>query len=263
MIAAQSGDLLERRIIIQVRDLVTRFGHETIHDGINLDICQGEIIGLVGGSGSGKSTLLRALTMLLQPSGGSIRIGRHELIGIDEASASELRRHMGVMFQQGALFSSLTVLQNVCVPLKEQTQLSAQLIQQLGLMKLKLVGLTEQVADKYPKHLSGGMIKRVAVARALALDPDILFLDEPSAGLDPISAHALDELILQLRKALGLTVVIVTHDIDSLWRLTDRVAFLGEKRLLAVADLKTLSQHPHPLIHEYFQGPRGRAAQVK
>jgi phospholipid/cholesterol/gamma-HCH transport system ATP-binding protein len=246
--------------VIAIRGLRTCFGETCIHDGLDLSIEAGEVVAIVGGSGTGKSVLLREIIMLVRPAGGSVRLFGEEVVGIEEGGADRLRRRFGVMFQQGALFSSLTVLENVCVPLREHTELSDSLIRELALLKVALAGLPPSAAGKYPGELSGGMLKRAAVARALALDPELLFLDEPSAGLDPVSAGALDDLILQLAASLGLTVVLVTHDLDSLWRVTDRVAFLGEKRVLEMGTMKQLSQSDKPLIQEYFQGPRGRAA---
>jgi phospholipid/cholesterol/gamma-HCH transport system ATP-binding protein len=247
--------------IIQARGLKTCFGPHCIHEDLDLDVQRGEVLGIVGGSGTGKSVLLREIIMLLRPAGGSIRLFGEELVGIGTAAADRLRRRFGVMFQQGALFSSLTVEENVAVPLHERGGLSESLIRELARLKIALSGLPAVACARYPRQLSGGMLKRAAVARALALDPDLLFLDEPSAGLDPVGAAALDDLILQLKASLGLTVVMVTHDLDSLWRVTDRVAFLGEKRVLMQAPMAELARADHPLIHEYFSGPRARAAQ--
>ena len=247
--------------VITVSGLETRFGDFYVHNGVNLEVCRGEIFAIVGGSGTGKSTLLREIIMLETPVAGSIQIFDQDIIGLDDSSADRLRRRFGVMFQKGALFGSLTVQENVAVPLREHTRLSDKLIMELAMLKIALVGLPMKAAAMYPQQLSGGMIKRAAVARALALDPEILFLDEPSAGLDPNGANELDELILQIRESLGLTVVIVTHDLDSLWRITDRVAFLGEKRVLEIDTMKALSNSSHPLIQAYFHGPRGRAAE--
>lgn len=246
--------------VIQVRGLSSRFGDQVIHEGLDLEVRQGEILGLVGGSGSGKTTLLRAIIMLGTPAAGSIRVFGEEVIGLGEAAADRLRRRFGVMFQQGALFSSLTVLENVEAPLREHTRLSAASIREIAHLKVALAGLPTRSAALYPRELSGGMIKRAAVARALALDPALLFLDEPSAGLDPVSANGLDELVVQLRDALELTIVVVTHDLDSLWRTTDRVAFLGQRRVLALDTINNLSRSPLPELQAYFQGPRGRAA---
>lgn len=250
-----------REPIIEIQNLETRFGKTLIHQNISLEIYRREIFAIVGGSGSGKSTLLREIIMLVPPTAGSIQIFGEECGNMDETRAARLRSRLGMMFQQGALFGSLTVLENVALPLREHTRLSSRLITQLALHKIELVGLPLEAAVKYPRELSGGMIKRAAVARALALDPELLFLDEPSSGLDPVSAAALDALILELSSSLNLTVVLVTHDLDSLWQVTDRAAFLGEKTLLGLGTVAELASSPHPLIHAYFQGPRGRAAQ--
>ena len=245
-------------IVIEVRGLRTQFGEHVIHDGIDLEVHRGEIIGIVGGSGAGKSVLLRHMIMLMEPAEGSIRLLGQETHGLRARAADRLRQRFGVMFQQGALFSSLTVVENIAVPLTEHTKLSRKQIEEIALLKLALAGLQAEAAHKYPSELSGGMLKRAAVARALALDPELIFLDEPSAGLDPVSAAALDELVLQLRDSLGLTVVFVSHDLDSLWRVTDRVAFLGEKKILAMGSMKELSRSENPLVKDYFSGPRAR-----
>jgi len=245
--------------VIEVRGLRTQFGDHVVHENLDLDVHRGEIIGIVGGSGAGKSVLMRHIIMLNQAAAGSIKLLGRELNGISRRHADELRRRFGVMFQQGALFSSLTVLENIAVPLLEHTKLRSRQIEAISLLKLGLAGLTGGAAHKYPSELSGGMLKRAAVARALALDPELIFLDEPSAGLDPVSASALDELILQLRDSLGLTVVLVSHDLDSLWKVTDRVAFLGEKRILEIGPMAELSRSGHPLLSAYFSGPRARA----
>ncbi len=246
--------------VIRVRGLRTQFGTLVVHDNLDLDVERGEVVALVGGSGSGKTTLMREIIMLQAPAAGSIRLFGQEVVGAGDMEAFRLRSRFGVMFQQGALFSSLTVRENVGVPLREHTRLHGDLIDDIAGLKIALAGLPSHAADKFPRQLSGGMLKRAALARALALDPDLLFLDEPTAGLDPVSANALDELILQLKASLGLTVVMVTHDLDSLWRTTDRVAFLGEKRLIGYGPMTELSGSEHPLIRDYFSGPRGRAA---
>ena len=248
--------------VIEIRGLSTRFGSLLVHEGLDLDVRRGEVAALVGGSGSGKTTLLREIIMLLAPSGGSIRLFGEELLGIGEAAALGLRRRFGVLFQMGALFSSLTVLENVMVPLQEHTDLPPAWLREVAALKIALAGLPAHAADKLPRELSGGMLKRASLARALALDPELLFLDEPTAGLDPLSAGALDELVLQLKESLGLTILMVTHDLDSLWRTTDRVAFLGERRVIGHAPMRELVRSPHPLIRDYFDCPRAQAAGV-
>lgn len=246
--------------VIRIRGLLTQFGRQVVHQDLDLDIQRGEVIAIVGGSGSGKTTLVREILTLTPPAGGSIQVFDQEVADGSAAAQRLLAQRSGVLFQQGALFSSLTIQENVAIPLREHTRLGQELIEEIARLKIALAGLPPATASKYPAQLSGGMIKRAALARALALDPELLFLDEPSAGLDPVSANALDELILQLRESLKLTVVMVTHDLDSLWRVTDRVAFLAEKRVLACEHLNTLSRRKHPEIEAYFGGPRGRAA---
>lgn len=247
--------------VIEIRGLKTQFGATVILENLDLSIRRGEIAALVGGSGSGKTTLLRAIIMLQRAVQGSIQLFGQEVVDISERAAFGLRRRFGVMFQQGALFSSLTVCQNVAAPLIEHTALDKTLIGDIARLKIALAGLPADAAHKYPSELSGGMVKRAALARALALDPDVLFLDEPTAGLDPVSASALDELVLQLRASLGLTIVIITHDLDTLWRVADRVAFLAERRVIAYGSMEELTASSHPLIRDYFDTPRARAAQ--
>ncbi|HAS52206.1 MAG TPA: ABC transporter ATP-binding protein [Gammaproteobacteria bacterium] len=247
--------------VIVVRDLQTRFGVTIIHDHLDFTVQRGEIVALVGGSGSGKTTLLRAIILLLQPTAGSIQLFGQEIIGISGSAAFRLRRRFGMLFQQGALFSSLTVRENVATPLREHTRLSTRQMMDIADLKIALAGLPAETGNKLPRELSGGMLKRAALARALALDPALLFLDEPTAGLDPVSAGAFDELVVQLKESLGLTVVMVTHDLDTLWQATDRVAFLGERRVIGYAPMQELTRSEHPLIRAYFAGPRGRAAQ--
>ena len=253
---------MSARPVIEIRGLGTRFGPLVVHEDLDLEVRRGEVLALVGGSGSGKTTLLREIIMLLAPSAGSIRLLGEELAGIGEADALRLRRRFGVLFQMGALFSSLTVLENVMVPLREHTDLPREWLRELAALKMALAGLPAHAADKLPRQLSGGMLKRASLARSLALDPELLFLDEPTAGLDPLSAGALDELVLQLKESLGLTIVMVTHDLDSLWRTTDRVAFLGERRVIGLAPMRELVQSPHPLIRDYFDCPRAQAAGI-
>lgn len=247
--------------VIELRGVCTRFGSARIHENLDLTIQRGEVLALVGGSGSGKTTLLHEMIMLRQPSSGSIRLFGEEIVGAGAEVLEQQRQRFGVLFQQGALFSALTVLQNVGVPLREHTKFPDELIDQIALLKIQQAGLPADAALKYPSELSGGMIKRAALARAMALDPQVLFLDEPTAGLDPVSASAFDELVLRLKQWLGLTVVMVTHDLDSLWKVADRVAVLGERRVIAVAPMTELAQVDHPAVQAYFEGPRARAAQ--
>lgn len=244
--------------IIEVTDLKIYLGGAWVHKGINLDVRRGEILAIVGGSGAGKSLLLRQILALQQPTSGEIKIFGENLQAISAETLDQLRQRLGVLFQHSALFSSLTLLENVKFPLQQYTKLPADIIQELALIKILATGLPEDAANKYPSELSGGMEKRAALARAIVLDPELLFLDEPTSGLDPHSASGFDELVLNLRDALGLTVVMVTHDLDSLWRTTDRVAFLGEGKVLCLAPMKELVQTKNELIQEYFKGPRGR-----
>jgi phospholipid/cholesterol/gamma-HCH transport system ATP-binding protein len=244
--------------VIRVRGLVTRFGTQTVHDGLDLDIRRGEILAIVGGSGTGKSVLLRTILGLKQPEGGTIEVFGQRPDELPPAARRALQERWGVLFQNGALFSSLTVAQNIRVPFREHTQLSHKLAGDLIRLKIQLVGLPPETAAKFPSELSGGMRKRAALARALALDPEILFLDEPTAGLDPIAAGQFDDLIRNLRRSLNLTVVMVTHDLDTLAAITDRIAVLLDKRIM-VGTMRELMALPHPWIREYFHGPRGRA----
>ena len=246
--------------VIEIRNLHSRFGQNVVHDNISLSVMPGEIFALVGGSGCGKSTLLRTILLLQKPVSGSIKVFGQEVIGMDDERARPLRRRFGVMFERGALFSALTVSENVGMVLREHTGISEKLITEVAALKIALTGLPADAADKYPGELSGGMRKRAALARAIALDPELLFLDEPTAGLDPLSAAGIDELIRRLRDALGLTIMLVTHDLDLLWRVADRVAVLGEGHILGVGTMTELSKMDHPIIRDYFYGPRGRAA---
>ncbi|SEI56121.1 phospholipid/cholesterol/gamma-HCH transport system ATP-binding protein [Azotobacter beijerinckii] len=247
--------------LIRVRGLVNRFGRQTVHDGLDLDIRRGEILGVVGGSGTGKSVLLRSIVGLHRPSAGRIEVFGEDLLTLPSAQRSRLERRFGVLFQQGALFTSLNLAENVALPLIEHAGLSRPEAEHLARLKLALAGLPASAADKYPDELSGGMIKRAALARALALDPEVLFLDEPTAGLDPIGAAAFDQLILTLRDALGLGVFLVTHDLDTLYTSCDRVAVLAQKRVLVADRLEVVAATDDAWIREYFHGPRGRAAQ--
>ena len=244
--------------IISVADVVTQFGENVVHDGVSLSVQHGEIYGLLGGSGSGKSTLMKEMIMLLQPVSGKLHVLGHDLTTIDQSEAASLQSQWGVLFQHGALYSSLTVMENVAIMLKEYTALPEKLIREIVRMKINLVGLPEHAADLYPSQLSGGMIKRASLARALAMDPRLLFLDEPTSGLDPIGAEEFDNLILELRDMLDLTVVMVTHDLDSIWTIVDRFAVLANKRVIAEGTLNEVIQHPHPVIKQFFWGERGR-----
>ena len=258
--SAEKQQLQNGSAVIEVRDLHTRYGKAVVHENVSLTVWPGEIFSLVGSSGCGKSTLLRAIIMLLQPVSGSIRVFGQEVIGLSDEKALMLRRRWGVMFERGALFSSLTVAENVGMVLHEHTQLSSGLIDEVAALKIALTGLPADARAKYPSELSGGMRKRAALARAIALDPELLFLDEPTAGLDPLSASGIDELVRNLRDALGLTIMMVTHDLDLLWQTADRVAVLDGGNILGLGTMEELSQSEHPLIREYFYGPRGRAA---
>ena len=246
--------------VIQARGLCNRFGSQTVHENLDLDLYRGEILAVVGGSGSGKSVLLRSIIGLRQANEGRVTVFGQDLVGLDERQRSQVERRFGVLFQKGALFSSLTVTENVALPLIEHAGLSRADAEHLAGVKLALAGLPISAADKSPASLSGGMIKRAALARALALDPDILFLDEPTAGLDPIGAAAFDQLILTLRDALGLSVFLITHDLDTLYTITDRVAVLAQKKVLVAGPLSSVAQADDPWIHDYFHDPRGRAA---
>lgn len=245
--------------IVSVRGIVNRFGAQVVHDGIDFDVKEGEVFGIVGGSGSGKSVLLRTLLGLQHPEAGTVRIEGHEITAMGDRELRQIKRRYGVTFQRGALFTSLTVAGNISLPVFEAMELPQQAVSSLVELRLRMVGLPADSAAKFPAQLSGGMIKRVALARALALDPSLLFLDEPTAGLDPIAAAAFDELLLYLRKALGLTVVMVTHDLDTLVRTCDRVAVLVEGKVI-VDTLQGIVANDHPWIREYFHGDRGRAA---
>ncbi len=246
--------------IISVRGLVTRFGKHTVHDGLDLDVRQGEIIGIVGGSGAGKSVLLHAVVGLLKPAAGQITVFGENVRDTNAEDFRRLRKRWGVMFQDGALFSSLSVQQNVEAPMRELLALPPETRAALAAIKVRMVGLPENALQKMPSELSGGMRKRAGFARAIALDPEIVFLDEPTAGLDPIGAAAFDELIAQLRRALGLTVFMVTHDLDSLHAICDRIAVLAEGRVLATGTMTEMQAIDHPWVQAYFKGPRARAA---
>ncbi|MBX3476308.1 MAG: ABC transporter ATP-binding protein [Brevundimonas sp.] len=246
--------------LIEVRGLLSQFGERVIHQELNLDVERGEVLGVVGGSGTGKTVLLNSIIGLKEPEGGTIRVFGHDRAELSKEQAFDIERRTGVLFQQGALFSALTVLDNVASPLVEHTSLPRDMIRDLAEMKIAMVGLGPESHYLKPAELSGGMRKRVGLARALALDPELLFLDEPTAGLDPIGAAAFDDLIRQLSDDLGLTVFMITHDLDSLYAICDKVAVLADKQVVAKATVRELERSGHPWIQEYFLGPRGRAA---
>ncbi len=246
--------------VIEVRNVCTRFGAQVVHRDVSLDVRRGEIFALAGASGCGKSTLLREMIVLERPVSGSIRVLGQELAGLSDEAAMPLRRRFGVMFERGALFSSLTVSENVGLPIREHEHLDDRFVDELAAVKIALAGLPAEAGAKYPAELSGGMRKRAALARAMALDPELLFLDEPTAGLDPLSATGFDELVRGLRDNLGLTLMVITHDLDLLWSVADRVAFMAEGRVLGVGTMQELSKSDHPVLREYFYGPRGRSA---
>jgi phospholipid/cholesterol/gamma-HCH transport system ATP-binding protein len=246
--------------LIEVRGLLSQFGDRVIHQDLDLTLERGEVLGVVGGSGTGKTVLLNSIIGLKEPEGGTVSILGYDRATMTEADEADVQRRTGILFQQGALFSSLSVIDNVASPLVEHTGLSADVIRELAEMKIAMVGLKPEAHHLKPAELSGGMRKRVGLARALALDPELLFLDEPTAGLDPIGAAAFDSLIRQLSDDLGLTVFMITHDLDSLYAITDKVAVLAEKGIVAKATVQELERSDHPWIREYFLGPRGRAA---
>jgi phospholipid/cholesterol/gamma-HCH transport system ATP-binding protein len=245
--------------IIRIRGLTNELGGNLIHDRLDLDVIRGEVLGVVGGSGAGKSVLLRSIVGLNKPKSGEIEVFGEETSKLTPVELRGLQLRWGVLFQEGALFSSHTVAENIQVPLRRYTKMSQKLMDEVAALKVSVVGLPPDAAHKYPSELSGGMKKRAGLARALALDPDLLFLDEPTAGLDPISASHFDQLVSDLQKSLKLTVFMVTHDIDTLRATTDRIAVLVDKKI-KVGTIEALMKDPHPWIHEYFSGPRGRAA---
>jgi phospholipid/cholesterol/gamma-HCH transport system ATP-binding protein len=247
--------------LIVVRDVVNRFGAQVVHDGVSFEVMPGEVFGIVGGSGSGKSVLLRTLLGLRRPDAGTVEIEGREITAMDDRQLRDVKRRYGVTFQHGALFTSLTVAENVTLPVAEVLDLDEATFTRLLELRLRMVGLPLEAAAKHPAQLSGGMVKRVALARALALDPAILFLDEPTAGLDPIAASAFDELVLYLRDTLRLTIVMVTHDLDTLARTCDRVAVLVDRKVI-VDTLEGIVANEHPWIRHYFHGGRGRAVRA-
>jgi phospholipid/cholesterol/gamma-HCH transport system ATP-binding protein len=247
--------------IISIRGVVNRFGAQVVHDGVDLDVFPGEVLGIVGGSGTGKSVLLRTMLGLQRPAAGQVLIEGRDITRMSPVELLSVKRRYGVTFQHGALFSSLTVAENIQLPIREYFDASEQTLNALTELRLRMVGLPLDAAGKLPSQLSGGMIKRAALARALALDPGLLFLDEPTAGLDPISAAGFDELVRYLHRGLKLTIVMITHDLDTLLATCNRVAVLIDQKIV-VDTLDGIMNHPHPWIQEYFHGPRARAAQA-
>ncbi|HBI21652.1 MAG TPA: ABC transporter ATP-binding protein [Legionella sp.] len=238
--------------VIEIKGLKNYLGGKWVHSGVNLTVNQGEILAIIGGSGSGKTTILRSILMLLKPTAGSIHVFGQDIANLDEQEANALRRRWGMLFQHSALFSVMNVLENIMFPMQELTTLDPSFMKQLALLKIALVGLPVDTASLYPSELSVGMQRRAAAARAIAMDPELLFLDEPTSGLDPLSAKQFDKLIVFLRDTLNLTVVIISHDIDSLKRTTDRVAFIGDGKVISVQPIHELIKNKHPLIADYF-----------
>jgi phospholipid/cholesterol/gamma-HCH transport system ATP-binding protein len=249
--------------IIAVRGLRNGFGSQVVHDGLDLDVRRGEILGVVGGSGTGKSVLMRSIIGLQTPQAGDVTVLGEPMVGRAEDESKDIRRRWGVLFQGAALFSALTVAENIQVPIREYyPKLKQQLMDEIASYKIVMCGLPAEAGPKFPNELSGGMKKRAGIARALALDPELLFLDEPTAGLDPIGAAAFDQLVLSLRDALGLTVFLITHDLDTLYAICDRIAVLADRKVVAVGTIPELLALDHPWIQKYFRGPRGRAAEA-
>ncbi|MEH7877127.1 ABC transporter ATP-binding protein [Rhizobium laguerreae] len=249
----------ERDIVLSARDVTVGFGSKVVLDNLNLNIYRGEILGFVGASGTGKSVLMRTVLRLLPRRSGTIKILGQDFDELDEPQRNALDMRLGVLFQQGALFSSLTVKENIQVPMREYLDLPRSLMDELAHLKIRMVGLAADAADKYPSELSGGMIKRAALARALSLDPELVFLDEPTSGLDPIGAAEFDELIANLRDSLGLTVYMVTHDLDSLFSVCDRIAVLGKKRVMVEGTIEDMLAYDDPWVQAYFKGKRARS----
>ena len=259
--AVDKDTVHENDAVIEVSKVSTRFGDHVVHSELDLEVRRAEIFALIGGSGSGKSTLLREMILLQRPDSGSIRVLGVDLQKVGDDEALALRQRWGVMFQHGGLFGSLTVKENVGLPLREHTGLEDALIDEIAAWKLAMTGLKPEVGTQYPSELSGGMMKRASLARALALDPELLFLDEPTAGLDPDSAGGVDDLVRKMRDLFGLTIVMITHDLDLLWQVADRVAVLAEGKVQGIGSMAELSHMDRPAIRKFFDGPRGRAAQ--
>ena len=254
-----TAGVASKEVVIRVRDLKVAFGPKVIMEGLDLDVYRGEILGFVGASGTGKSVLTRAILGLIAKQHGTIEVLGQNLDELGNEEKRQFERRFGVMFQQGALFSALTVKENIQVPMREYLHLSPKLLNELAMLKIELAGLKPDAADKMPSELSGGMIKRAALARALSLDPEIVFLDEPTSGLDPIGAAEFDELIRTLQRTLGLTVFMVTHDLDSLYSACDRIAALADKKVIAAGPLATMLASNHPWVKAYFGGERALA----
>jgi phospholipid/cholesterol/gamma-HCH transport system ATP-binding protein len=249
--------------VIEMQNVSTRFGTHVVHQDISLSVYRSEIFALIGGSGSGKSTLLREMIFLHQPNSGSVRVLGISLQDLNREATLALRKRWGVMFQHGGLFGSLTVQENVGLPMREHTDLADAYIDELSALKLAMTGLAPEVNHQYPSELSGGMMKRASLARALSLDPELLFLDEPTAGLDPLSAAGVDALVIKLRDLFGLTIVMVTHDLDTLWQVADRVAVLADGKVQAIGSMLALSASNNPSVRQFFDGPRARAASME
>ena len=248
--------------MVEVRGLVNRFGEQVVHDGLDMDVHEHEIFGIVGGSGAGKSVLTRTIIGLVPKLAGRIEVFGIDLDAADAIGRRGVERRWGILFQQGALFSSLTVRQNIQFPVREYLNVTQRLLDEITVAKLGMVGLRPEVADRFPAELSGGMVKRVALARALALDPELVFLDEPTSGLDPIGAGDFDELVRTLQRTLGLTVFMVTHDLDSLYTACDRIAVLGNGKIIAAGSMADMQASQHPWLRAYFHGKRARAVMV-
>jgi phospholipid/cholesterol/gamma-HCH transport system ATP-binding protein len=253
-------DQPSEEVVIALNKVSTQFGDHVVHREIDLSVRRAEIFALIGGSGSGKSTLLREMILLHRPTSGSVSVLGHDLATLSETDADALRQRWGVMFQHGGLFGALNIRENIGLPLREHTALSNPLIDALADWRLSMAGLAPEVAAQFPNELSGGMMKRASLARALVLDPELLFLDEPTAGLDPVSASGVDELVLKLRALFGLTIVMITHDLDLLWQVADRVAVLADGRVEAVGSMAELALIERPAVRQFFTGARGRAA---
>lgn len=260
MVDEKRNNNKEQKTVIEVRDVVNQFGDHRVHDGLDLDIYKGDIVGVVGGSGTGKSVLLRTIVGLRTPNSGSVKILGKDVINASRKDSEYIDKNIGILFQQGALYSSMTVKENVAFPLIELAGMSRKEAEEVAVMKVLLTGLPANACNKYPSELSGGMIKRASLARALATDPAILFLDEPTAGLDPVGAADFDQLMLTLRDAMELTMFIVTHDLDTLYTACDKVAVLYDKKVLASAPIDEVSKLDNDWVKEYFNGPRGRSA---